>query len=283
MWIDCHLHISAHWQRPDQIDDLVKEYRRVVDHVWAIGAPPPHTAGNPIVLRASRAHPGFFIPFACVDFSRPVSQIDRFRALGFKGLKVLCANGPLGSERAMPYYRRAQKLGMPVVFHTGSVPAPDPARPGLGVLTDYHPVELEKIARACPDLYMVALHGGGFFWREALAVALGSKNRRIYLALGDFDSAAGMHLDNLAAWDMAGLVQDRIVAGLDYPFAASLCGEPKPFTPTALVLPAVQKTALLAARLEIRLGTAWRDAVMGGNARRFETLAGLITQGERLP
>ncbi|MHB9025062.1 MAG: amidohydrolase family protein [Armatimonadota bacterium] len=268
MWIDCHMHLAAGWSTPAEIDRLVTEYRQVVDHAWLFGVHGPYCLENDAVLVAARAHPDFFIPFALVDFDGPVKQIDDFHAMGFKGLKVLSAQGPLGNDRALPYYRRAQQLGLPVVFHTGSVPAPDPALPGFGVTMDYHPLELERIARACPDLVMVALHGGGFFWREALVAALSCPN--IYLTVGDFDSAAGMCLDNLASWDMVGLLETKILAGLDYPFAASICGKPDPFTPTAQVLPATIKMTTLATRLRQRLGENWRDAVMGGNARNLE-------------
>ncbi len=106
------------------------------------------------------------------------------------------------NEPPLPYYRGAQRLGLPVLFHTGSVPAPDSAVPGQGVSLDYHPLELERIVRARPDLPLVALHGGSFFWREALIAAHSSPN--VYLALGDFDSSAGMCVDNLASWDLAG-------------------------------------------------------------------------------
>jgi hypothetical protein len=60
---------------------------------------------------------------------------------------------------------------------------------------------------------------------------------------------------------------------LDYPFAASLCGAPKPFTPAAQMISATDKIRLLATRIGQRLGTSWRDAVMGENARRFEEKA----------
>lgn len=276
MWIDCHMHLAAAWSEPEQITRLVAEYRQVVDHVWLFGVHGPYCCGNEAVLAAAQAHPDFFLPFALVDFSAPVSQIAEFQAAGFRGLKVLSAGGPLGAEPALPYYHEAQRLGMPVVFHTGSVPAPDPAVPGAGVTLDYHPLELERIARACPDLPLIALHGGGFFWREALIAAHSCPN--VYLLVGDFDSSAGMCVDNLASWDLVGLLQDRILAGLDYPFAASLCGAPEPFTPSARVLPAPDKLQGLATRLRQRLGASWEAAVMGNNARRLEQEAGLGAQ-----
>jgi predicted TIM-barrel fold metal-dependent hydrolase len=266
------MHLAAGWSSLEEIDQLVAEYRRVVDHVWIFGVHGPYCLENDAVLAAAQAHPEFFIPFALVDFTQPVEQIDAVIAQGFKGLKVLYAQGPLGGDQALPYYHRAQQLGLPVVFHTGSVPAPDPAVPGFGVTLDYHPLELERIARACPDLVMVALHGGGFFWHEALIAALSCSN--IYLVVGDFDSSAGMCLDNLASWDMVGIVEQKILAGLDYPFAASICGKPDPFTPTAQVIPATIKMTTLATRLRQRLGENWRDAVMGENARRLEKRLG---------
>jgi predicted TIM-barrel fold metal-dependent hydrolase len=275
MWIDCHMHLSVEWASPTQLDALVAEYRTMVDHTWLLGIPGPYCLGNDAVLAAARAHPKFFIPFAMIDFHGPVSQITAHRAQGFQGLKVLTAGGPFSAERCLPYYREAERLGMPVVFHTGSVPAPDPLATGYGCTMDYHPLELERIARACPTLTLVALHGGGFFWREALVAAHSAPN--IYVVLGDFDSSAGMHLDNLATWDMLGLLQERIIAGLDYPYAASLCGKPEPFTPTAQVLPATLKMATLATRLRQRLGQRWCDAVMGDNARRLEARLGLHT------
>ncbi len=273
MYIDCHMHLAAGWSSPEQVEQLVAEYRQVVDHVWLLAVDGPYCLGNSAVLAAAQAHPDFFIPFALLDFTHPVEQINNYRDAGFRGLKVLSAGGPLGSEQALPYYREAERLGMPVVLHTGSVPAPVPGLPGLGVSDDYHPVELERIAQACPHLHMVALHGGGFCWREALIAAHAAPN--LFLCLGDFDSREGMCLDNLAGWDLLGLLQERIVAGLDYPFAAQLCGAPEPFTPSAFVLPAVDKLRLLATRLTQRLGVAWRDAVMSENARRFEQRTGL--------
>jgi predicted TIM-barrel fold metal-dependent hydrolase len=267
------MHLSAVWASPTQLDQLVAEYRQVADHVWLHAIPGPHCLGNAEVLAAATAHPEFFVPFALIDFTAPVSQLTEYRDAGFRGLKVLTAGGPFSADRCLPYYREAERLDMPVAFHTGSVPAPEPSAVGFGCTTDYHPLELERIARVCPHLVIIALHGGGFFWREALVAAHSAPN--IYLALGDFDSAAGMCLDNLASWDMLGLLQERILAGLDYPYAASLCGKPEPFTPTAQVLPAPLKLATLATRLTQRLGAGWCDAVMSTNARRIEERLGI--------
>lgn len=108
------------------------------------------------------------IGFMSVDpnLSDYLDEYERAKSLGLKGIK-LGANyqrfDPLGKE-AFELYRRADKDGLPILFHIGASPiAPAP-------LKNAHPLTVDEIAIAFPGLKIVMAHIGHPWVRETVSV-----------------------------------------------------------------------------------------------------------------
>ncbi len=104
-----------------------------------------------------RAHPDKLIGFLAVhpSDSDALEEIDRATGdLGLRGIK-LGANyqnfDPLSSH-AFRVYERAQQLGLPVLFHTGTSPE------RYADLDYANPRHVDRIATAFPELRMVLAH-----------------------------------------------------------------------------------------------------------------------------
>lgn len=104
-----------------------------------------------------RAYPDKLIGFLSVHPRNPgcLEEIERSVSdLGLRGLK-LGPNyqnfDPLG-DGAFRVYRRAQELGLPIVFHTGTSPV------RMADLDYAHPRHFDRVAIAFPDLKMVLAH-----------------------------------------------------------------------------------------------------------------------------
>ena len=105
------------------------------------------------------SQPDKLIGFASVDPNRP-DALDRLtfaaEELGLRGLKV----GPIyqhfdpTSPRAIALFRRAEKLGLPVLCHQGTTFVSD------APLRWARPFLIDDVARACPDLRLFIAHLG---------------------------------------------------------------------------------------------------------------------------
>ncbi len=136
------------------------------------------------ILEVCRRYPNFFIPFGFLDFSKPVDIVDRLKEKGFHGLKCIRPVYNYDDERYFPYYERAEKLKMPVLFHTGLVSRADRSMLPEGVSTNssrMRPCYLWGIASAFPDLTIIAAHLGYPWGQEAFLC--GTCYPNIYLDL----------------------------------------------------------------------------------------------------
>ena len=104
-----------------------------------------------------RAYPGKLIGFLSVHPEWPdcLEEIERSVSdLGLRGIK-LGPNyqnfAPLG-EAAFRVYKRAEELGLPIIFHTGTSPVQE-------ANLDYaHPRHFDQVAVAFPHLKMILAH-----------------------------------------------------------------------------------------------------------------------------
>jgi predicted TIM-barrel fold metal-dependent hydrolase len=96
-----------------------------------------------------------------------LEDINRYRDEGFKGLKVIYTEKPYSHDDYLPYYERAEKLDMPILFHTGWVDNGwEHCKPHQ---ENYHPIYLQTIAGFFPKLKIICAHFGGVqFSYEAL-------------------------------------------------------------------------------------------------------------------
>src|SRR5919202_959764 len=106
-----------------------------------------------------RKHPGRLIGFLTIHPRQPdvLEEIERAVGdLGLRGIK-LGPNyqnfDPLGPE-AFRVYRRAEELGLPILFHQGTSPVQ------FADLDYAHPRHIDRVAMAFPNLRMILAHLG---------------------------------------------------------------------------------------------------------------------------
>jgi len=124
---------------------------------------------NDLVLEAARRYPDFYVPFAGFDFYRlDVNDVEKFYDQGFVGLKFSGPLLPYNDFRYFPIYEKAEKLGMPILFHLGIVSNSKIWRDCDCSLM--RPVYLDHIARAFPNLILIGAHFGNP-WSDEAAMA----------------------------------------------------------------------------------------------------------------
>ena len=97
------------------------------------------------------------------DFAK---VLEGFRHSGLTGLKLHSdfQRFPIDDPQMYPVYEKAQKLGLPILFHMGD-----------RKLDFSHPRRLVAVLRDFPDLTVIAAHMGGYsHWSEALQLLLPS-------------------------------------------------------------------------------------------------------------
>jgi len=112
---------------------------------------------------AASRYPDRIIAFAGVDPRRKnaVEILERgVRHLGMKGLKLDPAAGYYPNDKVCyPLYKRAQDLGVPVLFHTGATIPP--------FRNKYtQPIYLDDVSLDFPDLTLIAAHMSFGWWPE---------------------------------------------------------------------------------------------------------------------
>lgn len=131
-----------------------------------------------------------FIGFASVDpnDSKAPEQLENsIKELHLKGLKLSpAAQGfdPLDRQLVFPVYKKAQQLGIPILFHAGMS-----WEPGTKLMPG-HPGKFEDIAVEFPNLNIVIAHFGWPWVLESVALALKYNNIFIDTSCLYFDSPA---------------------------------------------------------------------------------------------
>ena len=129
-------------------------------------------ATNAEVESAFRAHPDRIIGAA---FIRPgvdgPGRVARFHEDGFRMLKVSIPRAPYDDPAYLAIWSRADELGMPVLFHTGVVTLRDEAPSESISSWRMHPMRLEPVSRAFPDLGIIIAHLGIHWNNNAAEVA----------------------------------------------------------------------------------------------------------------
>ena len=119
-------------------------------------------ASNETVLEEAARYPDLFVPIAYLRLGRDgPDDVMRLNESGFRGLKVLAPLAPYDDVAFFPVYDAAQALELPILFHTGMLPATHLDR-AFDVRSDrMRPVLLDTVARQFPALTVV---GGGLGW-----------------------------------------------------------------------------------------------------------------------
>lgn len=168
MIIDAHAHLC---RKPDfrELERFIAS--GLIDRVWLMdlsGAKIEyyHLAEEAEVLEACRLFPDFFVPFGYLDLGEGPQAVDRQREKGFVGLKPYKPRLDYNHPDYFPVYRRAEELGMPILFHVGIVGNGDPSRQSPGLSNgpcNMRPSMLASIAEAFPSLTIIGGHLG-FPW-----------------------------------------------------------------------------------------------------------------------
>jgi hypothetical protein len=136
-----------------------------------------------------KRYPDLLVGMGSINLSKnpdPPEKIDELKAQGFTGLKFIDCYYPYNHEIYFPLYARAEKLGMPICFHTGIVATTeDDGKYGIDA-NNMRPYYLDKIARAFPRLKLIGFHLGKPHAEEALMMI--SEHRNIYY---DFSGGGG--------------------------------------------------------------------------------------------
>ncbi|HEX9017055.1 MAG TPA: amidohydrolase family protein [Chloroflexota bacterium] len=127
---------------------------------------------NDDVRKAFEKYPDRVTGFAYFRLGRDDSSIvARFHSEGFAALKVHRPTANYDDPSYYPVYESAERLGMPVLFHTGMmVRTSDDQRYGASSART-RPVFLDTIARAFPGLTLIAAHLGVPWHTEAAEIA----------------------------------------------------------------------------------------------------------------
>jgi len=126
---------------------------------------------NKEVKQAFQKYPHLIIGFGHLRLGKDlVEKIDELYQAGFRGLKVINPTKNYDDKEFYPYYVRAEKYRMPILFHTGMVKRTDKDR-FYDISSDrMRPIYLDTIARTFPHLILIGAHLGGPWFREAANV-----------------------------------------------------------------------------------------------------------------
>ncbi len=169
--IDAHAHLTHH---PAGIDAIVES--GVFEEIWLMDLSPLGSLGETElateaeILEMPRRYPGFFRVFGFLDLDRDTPDVIRHRRdQGFVGLKPYKQRRPYGDEAYFPLYAEAEKLGMPILFHTGLIAHGPRCRGavshGFGP-ENMRPTHLAGIAEAFPELKIIQGHLGWPYLEE---------------------------------------------------------------------------------------------------------------------
>ncbi|MEA2011641.1 MAG: amidohydrolase family protein [Verrucomicrobiota bacterium] len=126
-------------------------------------------ASNETTLECANAAPDNIVPYAYFDLWEYINShdVEKFRELGFRGLKCITPYHEYDHDIYMPIYEMAEKLSMPILFHTGSFfPAASHAVSKRPFLKNMRPLTIDRIARSFQNLKIVMAHMGTTCFRH---------------------------------------------------------------------------------------------------------------------
>ena len=176
------------------------------------------TAAEYLAEEVVGRHPDRLVAFYAADPTGGVREVRRFEravdGLGLRGLKLLPSGNrvAINDRRIWPLYESAERMGVPVVCHTGWDTLPTER------MLDYeHPLFAEDVVRDFPDLKLVLAHTG-FQWADE-AIWLMAKSPNLYADLAFWPETTPLwRAAQVLSWAKKLGVLDRILWGSDYPF-----------------------------------------------------------------
>ncbi len=190
MIIDFHYH---HADIDGFVEGLLQEMDAAgVDRTSLIGGSPDSYweykqcgfRSNDETLAAVRAHPDRLSGCVMVDprSADATDTMQRFVDGGFRCVKMFPPDGFYpDDERFFPLYERIEKVGVPILFHTGQTNVGYKPSAGRRASSSKYanPMNIDQIARLFPGIPFVMAHMGYPWLVEAWSVA--HANRNVYL------------------------------------------------------------------------------------------------------
>jgi predicted TIM-barrel fold metal-dependent hydrolase len=176
---------------------------------------------NETVATACRDFPDAFTGLGSVDPHKgaaAVAEVANIAALGLRGVKFhpsLQAFSP-DDPAHWPVFAACQEHGLLALFHTGTsgIGARQPG--GQGIRIDYaHPLKLDAVAAAHPDLTVVAAHFGYPWHMDLAAIALHKTN--VYI---DISGWSPKRIPAEVIRELRGRLSGQFLWGSDFPFLA---------------------------------------------------------------
>ena len=175
---------------------------------------------NETIAAACREYPGAFTGLGSVDPHKPsaVDEVAHIAALGLRGVKFhpsLQAFAP-DDPKYWPVFAACERHGLLALFHTGTsgIGARQPG--GQGIRIDYaHPLKLDAVAAAHPQLTVVAAHFGWPWQMDLIAVALHKTN--VYI---DISGWSPKRIPPEVVRELKGRLSGQFLWGSDFPFIA---------------------------------------------------------------
>jgi hypothetical protein len=175
---------------------------------------------NETIAAACGEYPDAFTGLGSVDPHKPsaVDEVTRIAELGLRGVKFhpsLQAFAP-DDPKYWPVFAACERHGLLALFHTGTsgIGARQPG--GQGIRIDYaHPLKLDAVAAAHPELTVVAAHFGWPWQMDLIAVALHKTN--VYI---DISGWSPKRIPPEVVRELKGRLSGQFLWGSDFPFIA---------------------------------------------------------------
>ena len=175
---------------------------------------------NETIAAACLEYPDAFTGLGSVDPHKPsaVDEVARIAELGLRGVKFhpsLQAFAP-DDPKHWPVFAACERHGLLALFHTGTsgIGARQPG--GQGIRIDYaHPLKLDAVAAAHPELTVVAAHFGWPWQMDLIAVALHKTN--VYI---DISGWSPKRIPPEVIRELKGRLSGQFLWGSDFPFIA---------------------------------------------------------------
>jgi len=173
---------------------------------------------NETIAAACRDYPDAFTGLGSVDPHKPsaVDEVAHIAELGLRGVKFhpsLQAFAP-DDPAYWPVFAACERHGLLALFHTGTsgIGARQPG--GQGIRIDYaHPLKLDAVAAAHPELTVVAAHFGWPWHMDLIAVALHKTN--VYI---DISGWSPKRIPPEVIRELKGRLSGQFLWGSDFPF-----------------------------------------------------------------
>jgi predicted TIM-barrel fold metal-dependent hydrolase len=211
-------------RKPVSIDEMADQYRQrkmmaVIMNTTDMTVTGLTPVPNDHIAAGVRKHPGVFLGFGIVDpwmGKVALEEIRRIKELGLHGIGEF---NPArqhfypNDTRFYPLWEEAQKLGLPVLFHSGMAAAGAGTPGGMGFKLKFgQPIYLDDVAADFPELKIICAHPSWPWQAESLAIARHKLNFYI-----DISGWAPKYFPQELVQHVNTLLQDKVLFGSDWP------------------------------------------------------------------